>query len=106
MLFSARNAKARLTEESWKQGAGTTCDQWNTYPGDCVLTALGRAAMALDFDWSQWIAEKRLLARLATGTPAGSVADWNDTPGRTLAEVHALYDAAIALVEQQDEVLV
>jgi hypothetical protein len=91
-------AKARLTPE--------TCGQ-----GSQVLPLVGRLcpALAITVCWASSQhrpvrAAYQLFAQTATGTDGSEyqIPIWNDTPGRTLQEVHDAFDAAIAIAEQQD----
>ena len=78
---------------------------------DCAWLAICRAAQGMFFAGhppvdratvAYW-ATVNLVARCATGVPDPQLIPvWNDAVGRTLAEVHALFDAAIAIAQQQE----
>ena len=99
-------ARARLTPETW--GQGDTVIELHL---DCAGLAICRAAQGIFFaghpplDRSEGVywATLGLVARCATGVPDPQLIPvWNDAVGRTLAEVHALFDAAIAIAQQQE----
>ena len=79
-----REAK-ELVADNWGQGKGFCPPRG----GHCVLTALGKAAgpCSLTFE-----AADRLLVDI---TGSDFMGEWNDKPGRTQAEVVALFDKAI-----------
>lgn len=92
--------KARLTPETW--GQGSTCG-WSTTSKVCLGIAFGEAQPRdLPFeDFSKVNYEARAalegeivsLGYLSWDVP---LVRFNDKPGRTLDEVHALLDRAIA----------
>lgn len=88
-------AKALLTPETWGKGHGSQLPAAGKY---CVLQAMG--AVARGFDWRDMEAADALLAE-AFGARFG-LAGWNDAPERTLEEVHALIDRAVAYAKAQE----
>jgi len=89
-----RKAKALLTPETWGQG--------NEGAG---MPPEGRmcAGIAIDFACNgQTQSFERAQAngafRMAAQTT--DIPGWNDVPGRTLDEVHAAFDKAIAIAEE------
>jgi hypothetical protein len=93
-------AKARLTPATWAQGA----DAGSLVPGrrECAGIAImfGCAGQGKDF-----VEPVRLFSRVTTGRDAtgiGSIARWNDAPGRTLRDVHDAFDAAIAIAQEHE----
>lgn len=93
-----RAAKARLIERGWCQG-----DEEAIHGGPdrrcCAATAIRWGSSS--FTSEQWKSceSTHSLFRKANGI-AGNVADWNDAPERTLDEVLAAYDKAIAAAEE------
>lgn len=97
-------AKARLTPETWGQGDGGQ---------SCLSMPDGRLCTAMAIAWRQDSTHEErhvaieLLAKTITGASeynSDLIPCWNDAPERTLADVHAAYDAAIAIAEQQEAV--
>lgn len=96
-------ASARLTPETWTQQmspekyrAGKECPHFaidasvfaDSFPA-CVR--LRRDAIAL-------------FAEVVSGRPSiGGIWLWNDRAGRTLQDVHAAFDAAIAIAHSQEQ---
>ena|SRR6185437_8465533 len=80
-------AKTQLTPETWRQGGEAVADDCC-----CAFIALFRATVG-GSDKAVKLAERALYQ--ATGST--SIVDWNDTPGRTLDEIHAAFDRAIAV---------
>lgn len=74
-------------EDHWWRGARDLRDR----NCECPITALKTVTM--DAPWKTYTAARRLFAAAAG---CACVPDWNDAPERTLAEVHAAFDAAIA----------
>lgn len=66
---------------------------WTGCPTACKWCAFG-AVMAVTGDWNKPYAILRDLT-------VGSLAEWNDAPGRTQAEVLDLFDRAIAKAESE-----
>ena len=101
-------AKTTLERNGWFQGDLYDTTQavigkpWN----ECRVSLLGALCITaggdLD-DCSDRLVESwdAVLSALELREPDfdGLVGDWNDIPGRTLAEVYALLDAAIELAE-------
>ncbi|RJQ09405.1 MAG: hypothetical protein C4558_06295 [Dehalococcoidia bacterium] len=87
-----RAAKARLEEDGWTQGEFGV----DRSP-HCVVGALVRVRDALGD--VQIGAPEAFLAR-AVGRH--SIIAWNDAPGRTVEEVYAAFDKAIALAEAEE----
>lgn len=92
--------KARLLTQGWCQGDAKAI---HGRPGDpcCAATAL------LDPN-AVYIADAIMAATSVLKDAAGidrktGLADWNDAPERTLAEVLAAYDRAIATAEAQEQ---
>ena len=81
-----QRAKDSLTEKTWGQGFRCYRPEHTL----CALEALG----TLD----NWDSPAFDLFRSAIGTE--SVTQWNDAPERTLAEVHAAFDKAIAAAKE------
>ena len=84
-------AKSLLTEETWGQGS-----ERRAQGKMCAAEAI-HSFLVTD-QWSAETAYKRLRDQCD-----GSIPDWNDTPGRTLAEVHAAFDKAIELAKAEGE---
>ena len=82
-------ARARLTPETWGKG----------HNGDCLMRALGQIV-----DRPTMTHAYSLLLTCTFGHFHGSLYKWNDAPERTLADVHALFDAAIAIAQEQEAV--
>lgn len=92
-----RKAK-ELVVANWGQGSGAM----GPTDGHCVLTALGTAS-AGQFGQPLWAehlrdatASVKDILEAPDGAGCSSIAGWNDTPGRTQAEVVALFDQALA----------
>lgn len=92
-----RAAKERLTPDTWGQGSG----------GGCLSDGRTCAGIAIDdarFELSATPAAREaaiLFVYDVIGT--NGIIDWNDEPGRTLEQVHAAFDKAIALAESRGE---
>ena len=84
-----RAAKAKLTSETWGKE-----HSWQRPGKLCASEAI--MAVAAN-DWKSWSAVWDILMPY-TGK---SLTNWNDAPKRTLAEVHAAFDAAITLAEAE-----
>lgn len=84
--FFARNASGERTN---KFGPDAVCF--------CAYGAIDRAA---GHSFSE--ADRRFMEALFDATGRDDVADWNDAPGRTQAEVVALFDKAIAAEETRN----
>ena len=83
-----REAKAKLTSETWGKG------HYRQRPGKLCTS---EAIMAVAENWESWSAARNSLVPY-TGKV---IPAWNDAPERTLAEVHAAFDTAIALAEAE-----
>ena len=81
-------ARALLTPETWGKGND----------GECIMGALGLVAQE-----EIWSGAYPVLSVCALGHTGGPLFKWNDAPERTLADVHALFDAAIAIAHQQEQ---
>jgi hypothetical protein len=77
---------------------------------ECASTMLGRVGPRSDTDMKNHLVVQAALHALAAevtavpyllNEPGLAVVKWNDTPGRTLAEVHAAFDAAITKLEKE-----
>ncbi len=94
-------AKARLTSETWGQAPINAMSHLSYNVGDyfksigkeCPYLAVGRTVP--DDPVGYGSATQALRAALGFEMD-GLVSVWNDQPGRTLAEVHTLFDRAIA----------
>lgn len=87
--------KKRLQRLGWVQGDAAVFAVENT--SCCAATALG--PLGYD-DYGEISTACRFFER-TLGLAEGSIAAWNDEPGRTLEEVLAAYDKAIAVAEAQ-----
>ena len=87
-------ARARLTPETWGKGHDIRAP---TGGRECILVAIGKVA-SVEERPDTWV----LLAECATGNRYADIGGWNDAPERTLADVHALFDAAIAIAQQRE----
>lgn len=88
-----RAARARLAEPGvWVKGPMACADAC-----DCIATALG--TVATDKNWNDAITAGEIVQKVLNVDGELEVFDWNDAPERTLDEVLALYDKAIALAE-------
>lgn len=95
-------AKARLTPETWGQAARGSM---SVPEGKvCVMTALSPCAR-LEMFVARDLLYRAIFNREPDNSPVGTAGDdlagWNDRNGRTLADVHAAYDKAIALEHAQ-----
>lgn len=115
-------AKARLTLGTWRQYP-LTIGMVGIHHGfgnyDCLVTALAHSAetrchpvvyQALDelvacLPKDKWWHGTLALdpVRFWQLDPAPLLALWNDSPGRTLSEVHQLYDQAIARAQRKEQ---
>jgi hypothetical protein len=91
-----RAAKALLTPETWVN----RCPDFGDVDHYCALSAIGASGGSATNHPAIL-----LITRVATGKADGYVGEWNDAPGRTLADVHAAFDAAIAIAEQREGVI-
>ena len=86
-------AKARLTSETWGKGHNVGVGR-----SECVMSALGYV-VGIPIQTPAY----PLLSICALGHPHGPIYKWNDAPERTFADVHALFDAAIAIAQEQEQ---
>jgi hypothetical protein len=100
-------AKARLTPKTWLQSdvpgaeirvVGKVC------ANQAIVAAIGLQEDSDDPRWRKVFEPvAQLLAQVATGHRDSScVPPWNDAPERTLPDVLAAFDAAIAIAQQQE----
>lgn len=79
-----RTAAANITDETWCQGA------YEESSGRCCAVGhLDKAVLAAGKPFAceaRWDADDALM-----GATGGDIEDWNDTPGRTAADVRALF---------------
>jgi hypothetical protein len=91
-----RAAREQFETGGLWQGSPETADEGNT----CVANACQKVAGSNQ-------SAQRLIARLLGHSgPRGfhqTIFDWNDTPGRTVEEVLALFDRAIAIAEAVEQ---
>lgn len=92
-----RRAKEYLLTHGWRQRSLTGVDG-----SVCLVGALcGGDPRGMNDHWNAgprhraWQALNRLTERLLPERRDNTPADWNDEPGRTQAEVVALFDAAL-----------
>lgn len=83
--------RAEIDRSGWRQYGGVDLmyipdDEWNDGPC-CILQAAGRLDDLTDIEWG------RAQDRFCRHTCAETLGIWNDAPGRTLADVHAVLDA-------------
>ena len=97
-----KEAQALLRRDGWQQG------QWGPVPPEecgsrCVAGALQAVAggpMRLDLE-VRYHLQRTILLDCPPGDDMLYLTAWNDTPGRTEAEVHDLIDRTIARLETQ-----
>lgn len=86
-----RAGRERIVKYGWIQGL------WgSSWDGFCAEGAVGCGSM---FACNATVPAVELL--LAASEIKTSLPKWNDTPGRTVAEVLAAYDRAISLAAQE-----
>lgn len=90
-------AKARLNADTWGQAppGHLTVPEGKV----CVMTALAPCSR-LESETAKRLLYEAIFDRAPEYSPEGfgdDIAHWNDRTGRTLADVHAAYDKAIAL---------
>ena len=83
--------RARLTPETWGKGGGTSRSS------ECLMLALSQVV-----DHPIRTDAYRLLLTCALGHGPGSLHRWQDATERTLVDVHALFDAAVAIAQDQE----
>ncbi len=86
-----RAGRAAIVRDGWRQGPGYFV--YPAPPGHCALQALVIANASLSED------RQAAQAALLDANGRSDIIRWNDTPGRTVDEVLALYDKAIAAEE-------
>jgi hypothetical protein len=84
-------AKALCTEDAWRNPSCDGRGGWVNKHHHCVQTAIEQAADASDGPLCR--AAYRAFAAVVKSQPMA----WNDTPNRTLAEVHDAFDKAIVI---------
>ena len=84
-----QRAKDSLTEKTWGKGIATGRPNGTL----CALEALEAIEKHTHYS-----GVCRLFLRSVVG--GGGIANWNDVPERTLAEVHAAFDRAIAAAQE------
>lgn len=89
------DAKALCTPEAWRQQGDQDPREWVSSRDCCAGIAINRAGRNM-FAKTSNVTTARVVFRRTVNI---HIITWNDTPGRTLAEVHAAFDAAIALVD-------
>src|SRR5476649_2905513 len=85
------------TPEKWGQGIDDLCDG-----KICAALAIGRVARrdtTKDFGWAFRVGD--VIKFFGQQVQASSVAEWNDVPGRTHAEVMSAFDLAIKNSEEK-----
>lgn len=88
-----RAGKARLLERGWCQGDEKAIFGDGKF-GYCAATAMEGRADDTDFTCGEFLRQANHIS--------GSLGDWNDAPERTLEDVLAAYDKAIAAAEAND----
>lgn len=88
-----RDTKARLTPETWTQGHSD--DPAKMCLGNAITDVLGLPRTV----YVPWGRGADVASALQSVTGAEFLGLWNDAEGRTLEEVHAALDAAIAAVQ-------
>jgi hypothetical protein len=88
-----RAAREKVITDGWWDGGDSE--------GVCVANA------CMDVSGRAWDVDRMLICRLL-GDEAGreqatTIFNWNDAPGRTVEEVLALFDEAIAAAEAQEQ---
>jgi hypothetical protein len=96
VLDLLKAARASLTEYTWGQGvpAGCLVPDGKECAGTIIERLQGNATERSTVD----AAMDAVRTEMGIGS-RNAIPDWNDTPGRTLAEMHAAFDAAIAKLE-------
>lgn len=100
-------AKAEIEKQGWRQGP-RYADSRRSHeygearvrrPGCCAYDAVMDARVRLG------VSDRNLggMAQQMLDRALGRIAiSWNDEPGRTVAEVYALYDKAIGMARRQE----
>jgi len=100
-----RRAKSLLEERGWTQGVyarvgDRPCHPWADNPTSfCSAGAVMAASQCVAQDGYSHLAEKAVIA--LQGAIGGTVAFFNDAPGRTKDEVLAAFDRAIEIAERE-----
>ena len=100
-------AKSKLTPESWfQEKTDFGPEGYDTEKHCCFYLALCKASRECDLLTVSQSLCRQVAANLeqvrdgrwawAKDDPIGKIIDWNDVPGRTVEEVHAKIDEAIA----------
>lgn len=93
VLVAARNY---LEREGWAQGHWPDFGEWIYPPDSPNATCASNVLKRLECDEPErWKARRELLKAIGRDDVA-DIFRWNDTPGRTKAEVLAAFDKAIA----------
>jgi hypothetical protein len=98
-------AKARLTPDVWGQvpldtvpcvpGAAFGTAWLKDQGKECLIMALSATVNGQPDEGTRYVFALRALRAALPPESDGLISVWNDTPGRTLGEVHALFDRAI-----------
>lgn len=94
-------ADARLTPETWTQQPSVE-HRLGHHDKECPFLAIDRATS----NRQMRRAATALFAEVVSGAPTSSACRiflWNDEPGRTLADVHSAFSAAVAIAESQEQ---
>lgn len=96
-----QKAKSALEAHGWQQGGDFTDNVGRlSLDGALNFATTGNAGMP---SIGSGVIESAVLDILIARDYDGVVADWNDYPGRTVAEVYALLDEAIANVGHEGQ---
>lgn len=98
-----RRARAVLVERGWYQGAYSPEDSDQSTCPVCAYGAINVATSGKPDDSVDAVgfAAEEALRAVVRDIARQGVVPWNDTPGRTLDEVLAAFDRAIAIAEAQ-----
>jgi hypothetical protein len=88
-------AKARLTADTWAR-SGAEVKQGKV----CALTALAPCAR-LEAMVATGLLYRAIFGAKPCNMKGLAVSNWNDSPDRTLTDVHAVYDRAIDIERHQ-----
>ena len=95
---------AELVEQGWTQGvvartpSGNECDFYSSQAcAWCAIGALDRGCHEIGIS-AFFVSHLKL--QIATGE-RGTIADWNDAPGRTQADVVSAFRRAIELAKEE-----